>query len=237
MAGEEKYDYGSENDSPESEGFVSLLEAMQGLVRSGKIRHFGVCNETPYGLTKLCTLAQANALPKPCMLMNPYNLLERSDFEMQMQEVCSYEGVPFIPHSLLAGGALTGKYIDAGTSLTHSCRLHKYPGFTSRYLSDASVAATKLYSKILDDVPLEKLAIAFVCSRPFVTSSVLGVSSIDQLHSNIHAVDFNSINDEIEADIDKVYKKFASPTRGECYVADPSFEEDQYDAPYYGMTR
>jgi aryl-alcohol dehydrogenase-like predicted oxidoreductase len=102
-------------------------------MKAGKIRSFGLSNETPYGVTAFCRTAELLGLPKPCSVQNAYNLLVRNDFETGMMEACSpvNNNVALLAYSPLAGGALTGKYLDPKT-VEPGARMRQFVGYMHR---------------------------------------------------------------------------------------------------------
>jgi aryl-alcohol dehydrogenase (NADP+) len=240
LFGENKFDYKSASETYQKQqsnynSIYSQIETLNELIKQGKIRHYGLCNESPYGVTKFCTIAEMSNLAKPISIMNPYNLLERSDCEVAMQEVCyeHNENIGFFAYSPLAGGALSGKYLNAKEPLENS-RLHKYVGFTTRYISPSAEAATRHYANIAKDldVPLSVLSLAFVYSRPHVTSTIIGVTNIDQLRDNVMSLNL-PIPRDLEISIDNAYYRHLMPTKGLCEIVDPYDEGDIYDESTY----
>ena len=203
------------------------LEVMQELLQSGKIRAFGLSNETPYGVAAFQTTADLLGLPRPVSVQNSYSLLVRNEFESGMQEACSAANgnLGLLAYSPLAGGSLTGKYMNGVRSAPASSRLRKYTGFMHRFLSDPCSEAIREYAKMADSVsmPLAPLALAFVYSRPFVTSTIIGATSLQQLEDNVHALNV-PISPEVHRLIEGVYRRFVDPSRGAFEIIDPNLE-------------
>lgn len=222
LFGSPEYIY--ELERKQSSPIKDQLEIMDELVKSGKIRHFGLSNETPYGATSFYQTAEFFNLPKPCAVQNCYNLLVRNDFETGMQEVCSNSNIGLLAYSPLAGGALTGKYQDA-KRVSSAARMRQYVGFMHRYISPPALEAIQKYQEVADMVslPLTQLSLAWVYSRPFVTSTLIGATSTDQLRDNILALNI-PITDEVTKHINKVYRKHVDPTKGVFEVIDPNLE-------------
>lgn len=202
------------------------LEIMQELIKSGKIRHFGLSNETPYGLTSFVKTAELLGLPKPCVTQNAYNLLVRNEFETGMLEACSpvHGNVGLLAYSPLAGGALTGKYLNP-KMVEPTARMRQFVGFMHRYISPPATEAVRKYQEVADIVslPLAPLALAWVTSRPFVTSTIIGATNADQLRDNVFSLNI-PINEEISELFNEVYRKHLDPTRGNFEVIDPNLE-------------
>ena len=224
LHGAPTYEYGMERPENDVASFQEQIEAIDGLVKAGKVRTWGVSNETPYGMSAMSLTAQHMGLAKPSVVQNPYNLLERNDFECGMQETCSPSNcnVGLLAYSPLAGGALSGKYANPRDEGLMHARLHKYVGFQHRYLSDPSRDAVARYSEVARefDLPLATVALAFVYSRPFVTSTIVGASTTDQLRSNILSLNL-PINEEMEQLLTGAYRKGMNPTKGVFEVRDP----------------
>ena len=175
---------GYEHDS--GEDCVALEEsvgAMGELLKAGKIRHWGISNETPWGLMRCVQLAHKLGLPPPVSIQNPYSLLNRS-FEVGLAECAHREQVGLLAYSPLAFGVLSGKYLNgqwpAGARLT----LFKRFG---RYTNPQAEQATAKYVALARDHGLDpaQMALAYVNSRPFLTSNIVGATTMAQLESNI----------------------------------------------------
>jgi aryl-alcohol dehydrogenase-like predicted oxidoreductase len=207
-----------QNADAAATSIVEQVEAMGELVKQGKVRHIGLSNETPYGLLKFLEAAKGG-LPAVVSVQNAYNLLERNDFETSMLEACHYTGTGLIAHSPLAGGALTGKYmLDAEKRSTASeeARLKKYVGYTGRYLLPSVQAAVAAYAELAAKYGLspEQLALAFCYSRPFVASTLIGATNVEQLRENIMALNC-PLTSEMEGEIFELYcNEHREPTKG-----------------------
>jgi aryl-alcohol dehydrogenase-like predicted oxidoreductase len=157
----------------EAVSFQEQLEAIDGLVQAGKVRYFGVSNETPYGVMKFSQLASTLGLQKLVSIQNSYSLLTRSDYESGLTEVCSprNENVGLLAYSPLAGGILTGKYFDPNVASTS--RLNLFKGYMERYKQSLSVAAVEKYRDIATKYGLTpaELALAWCYTRDHVAST------------------------------------------------------------------
>jgi len=224
------YQYDLER-SAEATPIREQLEVMQELLQKGKIRAFGLSNETPYGVAAFQTTADLLGLPKPVTVQNCYSLVVRNEFETGMQEACSVANgnMGLLAYSPLAGGALTGKYLEGVRSAPEEARLRKYVGFMHRYLSEPCSEAIREYARMADSVsmPLAPLALAFVYSRPFVTSTIIGATSLQQLEDNVLALNV-PISPEVHRLINGVYRRFVDPARGAFEIIDPN--RDYIDA-------
>lgn len=190
------------------DNFHEILETLQVLVGQGKIREVGVSNETPWGLMRFLEESKKHNLPKMVTIQNAYSLVNRS-FEINLSEVCHYENVGLLAYSPLAFGFLTGKYIDG--SADEKSRLNQFKQFT-RYNSEATAAATKKYLEIANDfgLTLTQMALAFVGHQSFVTSTIIGATSIEQLQQDIQAHEV-VLSAEILREIEKVHQQIADP--------------------------
>lgn len=160
---------------------------MQILVDEGKIRYFGISNETPWGLTHFLHLAEKHDLPRCVSVQNPYSLLNRT-YEVGLAEISIREKCGLLAYSPLAFGLLSGKYHQNADTQEH--RLNKYKEM-SRYNGDLSHQATAKYLAIAKEqgLSLTQMALAFINSRPFLTSNIVGATTMEQLKENIASID------------------------------------------------
>lgn len=163
--------------------FLERLETMQELVKEGKVKHFGLSNETPWGVMQYLTLAREHNLPRVVSIQNPYNLLNRT-FEVGLSEMAIREKVGLLAYSPLAFGALSGKYLNG--QKPEKARLTLFDRFT-RYTNPQATKATEMYCDLAKDLKVTPttLALAYVTSRDFVTSNIIGATTMDQLKENI----------------------------------------------------
>jgi len=173
------------------------LDALADQVKAGKIRAVGVCNETAWGLMKFLEIAGRTGLPRIASIQNPYNLLCRQ-FEIGLSEAAIREDCGLLAYSPLAFGALTGKYL--GGKLPEGSRHKLFPRFM-RYFKPNGVAMTEKYVTLARDHGLEpsQMALAFVNSRRFLTSTIIGATSTEQLASNLATEDMVLAEDVMEA--------------------------------------
>jgi aryl-alcohol dehydrogenase-like predicted oxidoreductase len=185
------------------------LDALAELVAAGKIRHVGVSNETAWGTARFVHAAERNpVLPRIVSIQNAYSLINRT-FEIGLAEIAHREDVGLLAYSPLAQGFLTGKYQGgarpAGSRLTLFDRGQRYQKPGAAEAIDAYLALAAEHG--LDPA---KLAIAFVASRPFVTSAILGATTLDQLEADIAAAEL-SITPEMEQAIDAIHQVHSNP--------------------------
>lgn len=184
------------------------LEALAELVRSGKIRYIGLSNETPWGVMSFLRLAEKHNLPRVITIQNPYNLLNRS-FEVGLSEISHHEGVELLAYSPLAFGTLSGKYLDGARPDGARCTLFER---FSRYFNPQGLAATQAYVDIANRHGLDpaKMALAFVNQRPFVASTIIGATNLEQLEANIDSVNL-TLGNEVLADLEAVGITYSNP--------------------------
>lgn len=196
------------NPEAEKENFLEVLQTLDELVKAGKIRHAGLSNETAWGTMQYLQIAKDNNLPRMVSIQNEYSLLARH-FDLELQEISLFEDVGLLAWSPLAFGMLSGKYLDgkrpAGTRWT-------LPNCGDWRDTPQANDAVRGYIKVAEKHGLDicQMAIAFVNQRPFTTSNIIGATNMDQLKSNIDAVNLK-LNDDVLKDIEEVYKDYPVP--------------------------
>jgi aryl-alcohol dehydrogenase-like predicted oxidoreductase len=202
--------------SPIPVPFQEQLEALQQVIREGKVRHVGVSNETPYGLCRFVELAQQfpDLYPRIVSIQNSYSLVVRKDFEAGLGEACYHHNVALLAYSPLAGGVLSGKYADPN-NLPKNARLRLFPGFMDRYLGSQNEAAVREYTAIAKELGITpaELALSWCYHRNHVSSTIIGATSLGQLDENIRAYDIRLDESTLEK-INSVYKRYTDPTKG-----------------------
>lgn len=195
----------------EDEDTVPIAETLQvlnDLVKAGKIRHIGLSNETPWGVNQFIKIAEQQGLARVVSIQNPYNLLNRS-FEIGNAEVAIREQVGLLAYSPLAFGALTGKYLNGaqpeGARLTRWERFGRYKGGVVEQTIAQYVALAQQHG--LDPA---HLALAYVNSRRFVTSNIIGATSLEQLKTNIDSIDV-VLSEEVLAGIERIHNLHPNP--------------------------
>ncbi len=184
------------------------LEVLAGFVRQGKIRYIGVSNETPWGTMRFLQLAEQRGWPRLVSIQNPYNLLNRS-FEVGLAEVAHRESVGLLAYSPLAFGVLSGKYL--GKQQPPGARLTLFERFT-RYNNEEGVRATERYVQMARDHGLSpsQMALAYVNSRPFLTSNIIGATRMDQLREDIASIDVK-LPDAVLEGIEIIHQQQPNP--------------------------
>jgi aryl-alcohol dehydrogenase-like predicted oxidoreductase len=176
------------------------IEALDEVVKAGKVRCVGLSNENPWGVTKFLSLADAGKGPRVASVQNPYSLLNRS-FETRLAEIAIRESCGLLAYAPIAAGTLSGKYLDG--KAPKGARLTLWPD-NRRYQGPQAEAATRAYVDLATRHGLAptQMALAFVMSRPFLTSAIIGATTMEQLESQIAAKDValpDSLLEEIEA--------------------------------------
>ncbi len=185
-----------------------VLETLKILIDAGKIRQVGLSNESCWGISQFLQIAEANGLPRVVTVQNEYSLLYRSH-DLDLAELSHNENVSLLPFSPLACGMLTGKY-QHGT-IPPDSRMSINPDMHGR-VTDNSTAAIDAYIDIAHKHNLEpaQMALAFCNQRPFVASSIMGATSLEQLAINIAASNV-ILSDEVLAKISQVYRRYPMP--------------------------
>ncbi len=196
------------NPEESSTPIEETLEALDELVREGKIRQIGLSNETPWGTMEYLRLAREKGWPRAVSIQNPYNLLNRS-FEVGMAEIAHREQAGLLAYSPLAFGMLSGKYL--GESWPEKGRLTLFERF-KRYSNSRGMAATRAYVELAREHGLSpvELALAFVNSRSFVTSNIVGATTMAQLQENIGS-EAITLDQEVLDAIEALHTEFTYP--------------------------
>ncbi len=205
MFGGSSYDIAQEHDA---EPILKQLEALAELVASGRVRYIGLSNETPWGVSEFTRLAKAYDLPLVVSIQNAYSLLNRT-FEAGLAEVCRFEHVGLMAYSCLAFGHLSGKYLDNPQA---AGRISLFPAFGQRYAKTNVAEATRAYVNIARDAGLSpaQLALAFVRSRWFTRSVILGATTPEQLEENLLSAEL-TLSAEVLTAIETVHQRYPNP--------------------------
>ena len=191
-----KRDYTSDSQEGDWNSFESVLKALEKFIKSGKIRYIGMSNETPYGLSRYIELSKNKNLPRMMSVQNPYNLVNRT-YEIGMSEISIREKCGLLVYYPLATGALSGKYRNG--NMPKNSRQALFKGW-ERHLNPLAMKAYEEYYKLAKeyDMTMAQLAQAFVNTRPFVTSNIIGATTMDQLKENIDSVNIELSHEIIE---------------------------------------
>lgn len=183
-----------------------VLETFRDLIREGKIRHVGISNETPWGTMRFLEESKVHAsLPRMITIQNPYNLLNRQ-FEVGLSEISLREKIGLLAYSPLGFGVLSGKYL--GDRKPDGARITLFPNY-KRYNSEIAVKATQKYYELAQqhDLSLAQMALAYVNTRPFLTSNIIGATSMKQLKENIASIDVK-LSEEVLQGIESIHNEF-----------------------------
>ncbi|KAK9991804.1 hypothetical protein SO802_026789 [Lithocarpus litseifolius] len=198
--------------------FVEQLKAFQELIDEGKVRYIGVSNENSYGVMEFIYAAKVEGLPKIVSIQNSYSLLVRCHFEIDLVEVCHPNNcnIGLLAYSPLGGGSLSGKYIDTNSEAARKGRLNLFPRYMERYNKSVAREATIKYLELAKKHGLTpvQLALGFVRDRPFMTSSIIGATSVEQLKEDVDAflTTERPLPLEVMADIENIFKRYKDPT-------------------------
>ncbi len=183
-------------------GEVALLQ------NEGKLREFGLSNESAWGTMKFLEIAKSHNLPRVASIQNEYSLICRI-FDLDLAEVSIRENIGLMAFSPLAAGGLSGKYLDG--DIPPGSRRSMRPDLNGRYIEQGK-KAIGLYAKIAKTHSLElaQMALAFCISRPFMMSTIIGATSMEQLKINLAAKDL-VLNEQVMTDIQAIYRDFPLP--------------------------
>ncbi|MEM6812519.1 MAG: aldo/keto reductase [Pseudomonadota bacterium] len=193
------------------DNLLDILHGFDKAVKAGKIRHAGLSDDSSYGIMKYLQLAEKHDLPRMQSIQNEFSLLNRSD-DPYVAETCVLEDVSYLPWSPLATGMLSGKYANGarpeGSRWTYEMK-------DGRELSRDTEQCNKAvagYHEVAKKHGLDpcQMALKFVDKQSFVTSTIIGATSMEQLKTDIDAFDIE-LSDEVMADIDKVYRQYPIP--------------------------
>ncbi len=182
-----------------------VLGAAQRLIEAGKIRHVGLSNESAWGVMKFLEASEKRGLPRVQSIQNEYSLLQRI-YDLDLAEIAHHEDVGLLAFSPLAAGYLSGKYrgsaMPAGSRATINANL-------SGRINPHSIPAVDAYGAVAEKHGLDmaQMALAFCLSRPFMTSVIIGATTIDQLKTDIAAIDLE-LSGDVMADIQAVYRQY-----------------------------
>ena len=194
---------------PWIDNFNEVLHELNALVKAGKIRAYGLSNEKSWGSMRYLEEVRKDKLPKISTIQNAYSLLNRV-FEGDLAEISLRENMGLLAYSPLAFGVLSGKYIE-GTAAKNA-RLNLFPRF-ARYSSEQATEATKAYLNLAKEsgLSLTSMALAFVNRRPFVTSNIIGATTLEQLKENIDSI-HTKLDEDTLKEINTIHSKIPNPS-------------------------
>ena len=189
-------EYTINKNEKEWNDFESVLNALDKFIKSGKIRYIGMSNETPYGLSKYLEISKNKNLPRMMSVQNPYSLVNRT-YEIGMSEISIREKCGLLVYYPLASGALSGKYRDG--QMPKNARMTLFKGW-ERMINPLAMKAYDEYYKLAkeNNITMVQLAQAFVNSRPFVTSNIIGATTMEQLKENIESMNIKLTEETLE---------------------------------------
>jgi len=185
------------------------LQVLDDAVKAGKVRHIGVSNETPWGVMRFLQLAQTQGLPRIVSVQNPYNLLNRS-YEVGLSEISHREDCGLLAYSPLAFGMLSGKYLNGARP--DGARLTLFTRF-DRYNNPRALKATQAYVNLARENGLDpaQMALAYVNSRPFLTSTIIGATDLRQLRSNLDSINLQ-LKPKVLQKIEEIHTEIPNPS-------------------------
>lgn len=190
--------------------FKVVLESLQKLVEDKKIRYIGLSNETPWGLMKFIQAAETYNLPRVVSIQNPYNLLNRT-FEVGLSEIAIRENAGLLAYSPLAFGLLTGKY-KSGAMMPPKGRLTLFGDRLPRYNKPQAWQAMERYVDLANknDISPAQLALSFVNSRDFLSSNIIGATTMAQLKEDIDSINVD-LSEEVLQEIEFIHREIPNP--------------------------
>ena len=189
--------------------FEEVLSELDNYIRQGKVRYVGLSNETPWGALNYLQLSKDKNLPRMMSIQNPYSLLNRS-YEVGLAEVSVREQIGCLAYSPLASGYLSGKYRNK--KFPKGSRMERDYDFWTRYRKPNTEDAVDLYYKISEkfDLNMSQMSIKFCEIQDFMTSVIIGATTMEQLKTNIESVNVN-LSDEVIKEINEVQKIYPNP--------------------------
>jgi aryl-alcohol dehydrogenase-like predicted oxidoreductase len=196
------------HDTSDHVPILETLEALDALVKAGKIRHIGLSNESAWGTMTYLKHAEMNGLARVQSVQNAYSLLNRTN-ETAMAEIFMRENVGLLAYSPLAQGFLTGKYLDGAKPAGARNTLFNRG---QRYEKPGSEAAIRAYVDLAREFSLDpaQMALAFVNTRPFMGANIIGATTMAQLRTNIGSINV-AMTPELEARINAIHQVHMNP--------------------------
>jgi aryl-alcohol dehydrogenase-like predicted oxidoreductase len=202
-------DYLYNNEEGDWNSFENILEALEKYIKNGKIRYIGMSNETPYGLSRYIEISKNKGAPRMMSVQNPYNLVNRT-YEIGMSEISIREKCGLLVYYPLAAGGLSGKYRNG--KMPKDSRMALFKGW-ERHLNPLAMKAYDEYFKLAKDFNLTmvQLAQSFVNSRPFVTSNIIGATTMNQLKENVESINIE-FTDEMMDRVNEIHNNNPNPS-------------------------
>ena len=189
--------------------FEDVLGELNRYVKKGKIRYVGLSNETPWGVMNYLKVSKEKNLPRMMSIQNPYGLLNRS-YEVGLSEVSIREEIGCLAYSPLASGYLTGKYRN--NNFPKGSRMERDFDFWTRYRKPNTEKAIELYYEISEKYGLDmsQMSLKFCEIQDFMTSVIIGATTMEQLKTNIESVNIN-LSDDVIKEINNVQTIYPNP--------------------------
>ena len=200
---------GYEHKENEWNKFEDVLGNLQKFIKEGKIRQIGLSNETPWGVSKCLELSKEKELPRMMSVQNPYSLLNRT-YEVGLAEISIRDQIGLLAYSPLASGYLTGKYRN--NQLPKNSRIERDGDFWTRYNKPNTTKAVDAYYEISKKYNLNfaQMSLKFCEIQPFMTTVIIGATTMEQLQTNIESVNIN-LTDDVINEINEVQKIYPNP--------------------------
>ncbi|MCI0506256.1 MAG: aldo/keto reductase [Gammaproteobacteria bacterium] len=196
------------NVQKEQDNFLEVLHTIKEQIQAGKIRHFGLSNETAWGITKWLQLAEQHDLPRVVSIQNEYSLLCRY-FEPDFSEIAINEDCGLLAWSPLCRGLLSGKYLNGARPEGARLTIETRPEHRITPITDAAVSRYAELAK-RHELDVCQMAIAFVNSKPYVSSTLIGATNMTQLKTNIDSISLK-LSDEVNAEIATIRREYPAP--------------------------
>ena len=193
----------------QSEGTLDILTALDKCMKAGKIKHFGLSNETTWGINEYLRLSDKHNLPRPISIQNEFGLVHAKDWPYLIEN-CIHTDIAYLPWSPLAGGMLSGKYVNGERPEGSRWTMLQRNGLFRD--TERSQQAVKAYVELAQQFGLtpSQLALAWCKQVDGVTSTIIGATTMDQLKENIDAFDI-VMNEDLQQRINEVYQQFSMP--------------------------
>ncbi len=204
-----KLGYAHKDDEDKWNKIEDVLSELQKYIKSGKIRYVGLSNETPWGVNKFLQLSKELNLPRMMSIQNPYNLLNRT-YEVGLAEISIRDEIGCLAYSPLASGYLTGKYLNG--NLPKGSRIERDGDFWTRYQKPNMENAVEEYYKISKkyNVNFTQMSLKFCEIQPFMTSVIIGATTMEQLKENIESVNIK-LSEELIKNLNDIQKIYPNP--------------------------
>lgn len=191
------------------DNFNEILNTLDVIIKSGKVRQLGLSNEKAWGTMRYLEESKNNGLPRMLTIQNAYSLLNRT-FEGDLAEIAMRENIGLLAYSPMGFGVLSGKYIK--NTDEENARLNLFPRF-SRYSNEQATKATKQYLKLAEEnnLSLAQMSLAFVTQQPFVTSNIIGATTMSQLKENIDSIHL-TLSKDLLSEINKIHSQIPNPS-------------------------